>query len=122
GGDATGPPGVGPDRRTRRARDRRAKKWNRRSGTPDPASGTRPRPPGVGRPRGATRVVPGRIGRPREVSVERTPPAGTVRVQFIGNATLLIRYGALTLLTDPNFLHRGQLAHLGYGLVSRRLT
>lgn len=54
--------------------------------------------------------------------MERTPPAGTVRVQFIGNATLLIRYGALTLLTDPNFLHRGQLAHLGYGLVSRRLT
>ncbi|KOT44814.1 beta-lactamase [Streptomyces caelestis] len=35
---------------------------------------------------------------------------------------MLIRYGELTLLTDPNFLHRGQFAHLGYGLVSRRLT
>ncbi len=54
--------------------------------------------------------------------MEHTPPAGTVRVRFIGNATLLIRYGSLTLLTDPDFLHRGQLAHLGYGLVSRRLT
>lgn len=54
--------------------------------------------------------------------MDRTPPAGTVRVRFIGNATLLIRYGSLTLLTDPNFLHRGQLAHLGYGLVSRRLA
>ncbi|MCF6523972.1 MBL fold metallo-hydrolase [Streptomyces sp. JJ36] len=52
----------------------------------------------------------------------RTPPEGAAEIRFIGNATLLIRYGELTLLTDPNFLHRGQLAHLGYGLVSRRLT
>ncbi|GHB54620.1 hypothetical protein GCM10010377_52190 [Streptomyces viridiviolaceus] len=43
-------------------------------------------------------------------------------VQFIGTATLLLRYGDLTLLTDPNFLHRGERAHLGYGLTSRRLT
>jgi L-ascorbate metabolism protein UlaG (beta-lactamase superfamily) len=50
---------------------------------------------------------------------EVDPP---VRIHFIGNATLLIRYGQLTLLTDPNFLHKGQYAHLGYGLVSRRLT
>ncbi|MCP9963366.1 MBL fold metallo-hydrolase [Streptomyces somaliensis] len=54
--------------------------------------------------------------------MERTPPEGTAEILFIGNATLLIRYGELTLLTDPNFLHRGQRAHLGYGLVSRRLT
>ncbi|ALC18842.1 MBL fold metallo-hydrolase [Streptomyces pristinaespiralis] len=45
-----------------------------------------------------------------------------VSIDFIGNATTLIRYGDLTLLTDPNFLHRGQHAYLGYGLVSRRLT
>ncbi|MDR8412622.1 MBL fold metallo-hydrolase [Nonomuraea sp. 3-1Str] len=43
-------------------------------------------------------------------------------VLFIGNATTLIRYNGYTLLTDPNFLHRGQRAHLGYGLTSRRLT
>ncbi|NUW44133.1 MBL fold metallo-hydrolase [Nonomuraea rhodomycinica] len=42
-------------------------------------------------------------------------------VLFIGNATTLIRYNGFTLLTDPNFLHRGQRAHLGYGLTSRRL-
>lgn len=36
-----------------------------------------------------------------------------VQVQFVGNATLLLRYGPLTLLTDPNFLHRGRHAHLG---------
>lgn len=39
-----------------------------------------------------------------------------------GTATLLLRYGAFTLLTDPNFLHRGQRAYLGYGLTSRRRT
>ncbi|WP_406729353.1 MBL fold metallo-hydrolase [Streptomyces sp. GD-15H] len=54
--------------------------------------------------------------------MQPTPPEGTAEILFIGNATLLIRYGELTLLTDPNFLHRGQFAHLGYGLVSRRLT
>ncbi|AGS67383.1 MBL fold metallo-hydrolase [Streptomyces collinus] len=45
-----------------------------------------------------------------------------VAIHFVGNATVLLRYGALTLLTDPNFLHRGERAHLGYGLVSRRVT
>ncbi len=49
-------------------------------------------------------------------------PDGAAEFLFVGNATLLIRYGALTLLTDPNFLHRGQYAYLGKGLMSRRLT
>lgn len=43
-----------------------------------------------------------------------------VTVTFVGNATTLISAGGVTLLTDPNFLHRGQHAYLGYGLVSRR--
>ncbi|MFE1912897.1 MBL fold metallo-hydrolase [Streptomyces anandii] len=46
----------------------------------------------------------------------------TLDLHFIGTATVLVRYGDLTLLTDPNFLHRGERAHLGYGLTSRRLT
>ncbi|MBW8792197.1 MAG: MBL fold metallo-hydrolase [Streptomyces sp.] len=50
------------------------------------------------------------------------PTDDAVDLHFIGNATVLLRYGDLTLLTDPNFLHRGQYAHLGYGLLSRRLT
>ncbi len=45
----------------------------------------------------------------------------TATLQLIGNATALIQMGGFTLLTDPNFLHRGQLAYLGKGLVSRRL-
>ncbi len=41
---------------------------------------------------------------------------------FIGTATTVIRLGSFTLLTDPNFLHRGQRAYLGKGLWSKRLT
>jgi L-ascorbate metabolism protein UlaG (beta-lactamase superfamily) len=41
---------------------------------------------------------------------------------FIGTATTLLRLGSFTLLTDPNFLHRGQRAYLGKGLWSKRLT
>lgn len=43
-----------------------------------------------------------------------------ISITFVGNATTLISAGELTLLTDPNFLHQGQHAYLGYGLVSRR--
>jgi L-ascorbate metabolism protein UlaG (beta-lactamase superfamily) len=41
---------------------------------------------------------------------------------FIGTATTLIRLGSFTVLTDPNFLHRGQRAYLGKGLWSKRRT
>jgi L-ascorbate metabolism protein UlaG (beta-lactamase superfamily) len=44
-----------------------------------------------------------------------------ITVTFIGNATTLITAGGFTLLTDPNFLHRGEHAYLGYGLLSKRL-
>jgi L-ascorbate metabolism protein UlaG (beta-lactamase superfamily) len=43
-------------------------------------------------------------------------------VTFIGTATVLLRYAGFTVLTDPNFLHQGEHAPLGYGLRSRRLT
>ncbi len=43
-------------------------------------------------------------------------------VQFIGNATVLIRYRGFTILTDPNFLHKGDHVHLGYGQRAQRLT
>jgi L-ascorbate metabolism protein UlaG (beta-lactamase superfamily) len=43
-------------------------------------------------------------------------------VFFIGTATTLINLGGFTLLTDPNFLHAGDRAHLGYGLKATRLT
>jgi L-ascorbate metabolism protein UlaG (beta-lactamase superfamily) len=43
-------------------------------------------------------------------------------LEFIGTATTLLRLGPFTLLTDPNFLHRGQRAYLGKGLFSKRLS
>ncbi|WP_432573753.1 MBL fold metallo-hydrolase [Kineococcus sp. SYSU DK005] len=50
------------------------------------------------------------------------PSDRQLSLTFVGTATTLVRYGGLTLLTDPNFLHRGQYAWLGKGLVSKRLT
>jgi L-ascorbate metabolism protein UlaG (beta-lactamase superfamily) len=47
---------------------------------------------------------------------------GQGSLYFIGTATMLIRYAGFTILTDPNFLHQGEYARLGYGLRSRRLT
>ncbi|WP_246440843.1 MBL fold metallo-hydrolase [Saccharothrix tamanrassetensis] len=41
---------------------------------------------------------------------------------FVGTATTVLRLGPFTLLTDPNFLRRGQWSYLGQGLVSRRRT
>src|SRR4051794_14687392 len=40
---------------------------------------------------------------------------------WIGNATAVLRLGAFAVLTDPNFIRRGQRAYLGKGLWSRRL-
>jgi L-ascorbate metabolism protein UlaG (beta-lactamase superfamily) len=50
------------------------------------------------------------------------PDFGNGSIFFVGTATVLIRYAGFTILTDPNFLHRGDHVHLGYGLNSRRLT
>ena len=43
-------------------------------------------------------------------------------ITFIGTATTIVRLGSFAVLTDPNFLHRGQRAYLGRGLWSRRRT
>ena len=55
-------------------------------------------------------------------SQDWNPDVGQGSVLFIGTATVLIRYAGFIILTDPNFLHRGESVHLGYGLRSRRLT
>lgn len=50
------------------------------------------------------------------------PDFSSGSVFFVGTATVLIRYAGFTILTDPNFLHRGDHVHLGYGLRSVRRT
>ncbi|MBW3640005.1 MAG: MBL fold metallo-hydrolase [Actinobacteria bacterium] len=44
----------------------------------------------------------------------------TGHLTWIGTATTLLEYGGFTVLTDPNFLHRGERAYLGKGLWSKR--
>jgi L-ascorbate metabolism protein UlaG (beta-lactamase superfamily) len=62
----------------------------------------------------------------RTIDLPRRSDAGVAsgngELLFIGTATVLLRAGGFTILTDPNFLHQGQHAPLGYGLRSRRLT
>jgi L-ascorbate metabolism protein UlaG (beta-lactamase superfamily) len=43
-------------------------------------------------------------------------------VLFIGNATVLLRFGGFTILTDPTFVHRHEKVDLGYGVSTTRLT
>ena len=43
-------------------------------------------------------------------------------VYFIGNATTLIRFGGITILTDPAFLHKGQHVDLGRGIWAQRMV
>jgi L-ascorbate metabolism protein UlaG (beta-lactamase superfamily) len=53
------------------------------------------------------------------------PPPSTAAcggMRFIGNATVLLELGGFTILTDPNFVHRGEEIPLGYGLTTTRLT
>lgn len=47
---------------------------------------------------------------------------GRGSIFFVGTATVILRYGGITLLTDPNFLHKGDHVHLGYGITSERRT
>ncbi len=43
-------------------------------------------------------------------------------VYFIGNATLLVRYGDITFITDPTFVHMHEEVSIGYGMHTTRLT
>ncbi|MGC3973664.1 MAG: MBL fold metallo-hydrolase [Nitrospira sp.] len=66
-------------------------------------------------------------GTTQHPTVELEPSDGNADISrgsiyFIGTATVLIRYAGFTILTDPNFLHRGEHAYLGYGLRSQRIT
>ncbi|WP_447008433.1 MBL fold metallo-hydrolase [Saccharothrix isguenensis] len=50
------------------------------------------------------------------------PSTRSDSLYFVGTATTVLRLGPFTVLTDPNFLRRGQWSYLGQGLVSRRRT
>jgi L-ascorbate metabolism protein UlaG (beta-lactamase superfamily) len=54
----------------------------------------------------------------------RPPEAASAdgSIFFVGTATVILKAGGFTILTDPNFLHKGDHVHLGFGLTSERLT
>lgn len=60
------------------------------------------------------------------MSLPSTEAGTTQRIQgsiyFVGTATVLLRYAGFTILTDPNFLHKGDHVHLGYGMTAKRRT
>ncbi len=41
---------------------------------------------------------------------------------LVGNATVILSYAGFTILTNPNFLHRGDHVHLGHGMTAARRT
>jgi L-ascorbate metabolism protein UlaG (beta-lactamase superfamily) len=55
-------------------------------------------------------------------STSTSTDVGVGELTFIGTATTLIRYGGFTILTDPNFLHKGDRAYVGLGVTTKRLT
>lgn len=55
-------------------------------------------------------------------TMEETEGQARGSIFFVGTATVILKYGGFTILTDPNFLHQGDHVHLGYGLTSKRLT
>src|ERR1700741_100432 len=55
-----------------------------------------------------------------ELTGSETVDFGKGEVYFIGNATTLIRFGGLTILTYPAFLHKGEHVNLGHGIWARR--
>jgi L-ascorbate metabolism protein UlaG (beta-lactamase superfamily) len=74
------------------------------------------------------RMTPGPRGtkRPMDTRIELDPvgddDAGEDWLLFIGNATMLLRYGGFTILTDPTFVHRHEEVSIGYGMTAKRLT
>ena len=85
-----------------------------------PVREVRPGPPSARptRSTAGTRTGPERSACPARGWVRPRMP---VSLTFVGNATVLLRWGPFTLLTDPNFLHAGQRAYLGHGLSTTRL-
>jgi len=57
---------------------------------------------------------------PLELTSSGTAEFNEGDVYFIGNATTLVRFCGLTILTDPAFLHKGEHVDLGHGIWARR--
>lgn len=48
--------------------------------------------------------------------------AENASLKFIGTATTILEWEGIRLMTDPNFLHKGDHVHLGPGVTAERMT
>ena len=60
-------------------------------------------------------------GRP-PIQLPPARPVAADEITFIGTATTIISVAGFSILTDPNFLHKGDRAYVGMGVSTRRLT
>lgn len=56
------------------------------------------------------------------IQLPQTRPTAADQITFVGTATTIIDVAGFSILTDPNFLHRGDRAYLGMGVSTKRLT
>lgn len=62
------------------------------------------------------------MNEPSPIRLPQTRPEAADEITFVGTATTIIKVAGFSILTDPNFLHRGDRAYVGMGLSTKRLT
>jgi L-ascorbate metabolism protein UlaG (beta-lactamase superfamily) len=76
----------------------------------------------MGTPQGVTDFSDDQRMSYKRISLVGTGATDNNLIYFVGTATTIIRQAGFTVLTDPNYLQRGQRAYLGHGLWSTRRT
>ncbi|OKO90292.1 hypothetical protein PENSUB_13425 [Penicillium subrubescens] len=68
-------------------------------------------------------VLPDTLPTPKETKHHPTDGGNeNASVFFVGNATVIIEWAGIRIMTDPNFLHAGDHAQFGAGVSSERRT
>jgi len=67
-------------------------------------------------------VVDADMSEPSPIHLSQVRPEAADEITFVGTATTIISVAGFSILTDPNFLHRGDRAYVGMGLSTKRLT
>ncbi|KAK2765189.1 hypothetical protein FQN54_008888 [Arachnomyces sp. PD_36] len=75
-----------------------------------PTRDSNKQPPSIVPPAKETKLHPSHSG------------AENASLKFIGTATTILEWEGIRLMTDPNFLHKGDHVHLGPGVTGERVT
>jgi L-ascorbate metabolism protein UlaG (beta-lactamase superfamily) len=62
------------------------------------------------------------MSEPSPIQLSQVRPEAADEITFVGTATTIISVAGFSILTDPNFLHRGDRAYVGMGLSTKRVT